>query len=101
MGDVDEGDGDDIASGGPLICTFLLGYRSLNSHMASSADMSSLSIHWLSESGYPFHLTKYWSRRFLPNCRESITRSISYSSSPLISSGTGRVKFSPWISVSW
>ena len=42
-----------------LICTSCLGFKCLNSLIASSANTSSLETHWLSKSGYPFHLTKY------------------------------------------
>ena len=42
-----------------LKCIRVLGFNSLKAHTLSSAKMSSLSTHILSESGYPFHLTKY------------------------------------------
>ena len=42
-----------------LICILASGFDSLKVHTLSSAKTSSLSTHMLSESGYPFHLTKY------------------------------------------
>ena len=42
-----------------LICVRALGFDSLKARTLSSANTSSLSTHMLSESGYPFHLTKY------------------------------------------
>ena len=77
-----------------------LGYCCLYSCRASLAVMSSQLTHWLSESWYPFHLMRYWTLRFLPWCWESRIRSTSYSSSPLIRSGGGWVKFGLWSSVS-
>jgi hypothetical protein len=83
-----------------LICVSAPGFEALNSRTLSSANTSSLSTHMLSESGYPSHLTKYCSRRLLPNRRESRIFSTEYSSSPSINSGVGRVKFGPCIVVS-
>ena len=42
-----------------LKCVLASGFESLNARTLSSANTSSLSTHMLSESGYPFHLTKY------------------------------------------
>src|ERR1700744_1816424 len=86
-----EGGEDDSAAGAFFKCVSFVGFRSLNSQMASSAEISSLLTHSLSESGYPFHLTRYCSFRPLPVRRELMTRSISYSSCPSVSSGTGRL----------
>ena len=42
-----------------LICVLASGFDSLKARTLSSAKTSSLSTHMLSESGYPFHLTRY------------------------------------------
>ena len=83
-----------------LICVIAVGRRLLNISSASSACMSSQFTHWLSESGYPFHLTRYCTLRPLPWRLESRTFSTSYSSAPSIRSGGGRWKLGPWKSVS-
>src|SRR6266702_412131 len=70
-----------------LICVLVVGFRFLNSLIASGAWMSCLSTHSLSESGYPFHLIRYCLLRPLLNCRESRIFSISYSSSLSMRSG--------------
>src|ERR1700761_751948 len=46
-----------------LICVFLVGWRRWNSLTSSSACTLSASSHWLSELGYPSHLTRYCSLR--------------------------------------
>src|ERR1700744_5112479 len=84
-----EEDEDDSAVGGLLKCISFVGFRSLNSQMASSAEISCLLTHSLSESGYPFHLTKYCSFRPHLVHRELMMQSISYSSWPSVSIGTG------------
>ena len=71
-------------------CISLLGFAHLNSQMASSAFSWSQSSHWLSESGYPAHLTRYCSLRPRPLQRESSIFSTSNSSTPSTSSGGGR-----------
>ena len=43
----------------PFMCDIASGFFLLKSTKALSACMSSQSTHWFSESGYPFHLTKY------------------------------------------
>src|ERR1700735_4531966 len=73
-----------------LICVSDAGFDCLNSRTASSANTSFLSTHWFSESGYPFHLTRYCSLRPLPNFRESRIFSTSYSSALSTKSGGGR-----------
>src|SRR3984957_12543045 len=73
-----------------LICVSDAGFDCLNFRTASSANTSFLSTHWFSESGYPFHLTRYCSLRPLPNFRESRIFSTSYSSALLTKSGGGR-----------
>ena len=42
-----------------LKCVLASGFNSLKVRTLSLANTSSLSTHILSESGYPFHLTKY------------------------------------------
>src|SRR6202012_2161997 len=84
-----------------LICVGAWGCLFWKSLSASSACRSFQSTHWLSESGYPFHLIRYWTLRPLPYLLASRTRSTSYSSSPSIRSGGGCAKFGPWKSVSW
>ena len=59
-------DGVSVLDSNILICEIALGYCCLYSCRASSADMLSQLTHWLSKSGYPFHLTRYWTLRFLP-----------------------------------
>jgi hypothetical protein len=59
----------------PLVLTVVLwvtdeGLRCLNSSRALSACMSFQLTHSLSESGYPFHLTRYWTLCPLPCCLE-------------------------------
>jgi hypothetical protein len=54
----------------------------------------------LSLSGYPSHLTRYWSFFDRPVFQCPMIRSTWYSSSPLISSGEGWEKFGPWVVVS-
>ena len=78
-----------------LICEMAPGFRFRNFASASSACISSQLTHWLSEEGYPFHLTRYWTLRPRPYVLESKISSTSYSSSPLIRSGGGCVKFAP------
>src|SRR6266702_2218600 len=72
-----------------LICVFDAGFQFSNSLIASGAWISRLSTHSLSESGYPFHLTRYCRLCVLPNCRESRIFLTSYSSSLLTKSGGG------------
>ena len=82
-----------------LKCVIVLGFFFLKSASALSACKSSQLTHWFSESGYPFHLTRYCTLHpllYLHDCR---TSSISYSSSPSIRSGGGFVKLGPWSSV--
>ena len=74
-----------------LICVITSGFFFLKSASASSACKSSQSTHWLSDSGYPFHLTKYCTLHPLPNFCDCRTSSTSYSSSPSIRSGGGLV----------
>src|SRR6266702_5960791 len=61
-----------------------------NSLIASSTNTSSLLTHWFSESGYPFHFTRYCSLRLLPECRRSRIFSTLYSSNPSTRSGGRR-----------
>jgi hypothetical protein len=56
--------------------------------------------HILSLSGYPSHLTKYWSSFPRPIFRCPMICSTWYSSSPSTNSGGGREKFGPWAVVS-
>src|SRR6266702_1421164 len=72
-----------------LICVFVAGFRFSNSLIMSGAWTSHLSTHSLSESGYPFHLTRYCFFHLLPNCWESRIFSTSYSSSLSTRSGAG------------
>src|ERR1700761_6900971 len=74
-----------------LICVIAFGRLPLNSLIASSAVSCSASSHWLSESGYPTHLTRYCTLRLRPRTLESRICSTSYSSSLLIRSGGGLV----------
>src|SRR5580692_6353774 len=73
-----------------LKCVSLVGLRRWNWRTNSSADTFRLSSHWLSASGYPFHLIKYCNLRPLPVLRESRMFSTSYSSSLSTNSGGGR-----------
>ena len=73
-----------------LICTSEAGFKVLNSCKALSAKTSSLSTHWFSESGYPFHLTRYCSFCLLLNRCKSRILSTSYSSTLSTKSGGGR-----------
>ena len=84
-----------------LICVGALGCCFWKSSRASSACRSSQLTHWLSKSGYYFHLIKYWILHPLPCHLESKICSTSYSSSPLIRSGGGCTKLGPWKSISW
>src|SRR6266702_4072078 len=54
-----------------LICVFVAEFRFSNSFIASGVWMFRLSTHSLSESGYPFHLTRYCFFCPLLNCRAS------------------------------
>ena len=83
-----------------FMCDTALGFFFLKSTITSSACKSSQSTHWFSDSGYPFHLTRYCTLRPLPNLRDCRISSTLYSSSPSIRSGGGLVKFGPWSSVS-
>ena len=79
-----------------FMCDTALGFFCLKSAKASSACKSSQSTHWFSESGYPFHLTRYCTLRPLLNFLDCRISSISYSSSPSIRSGGGLTKLAPW-----
>src|SRR6266702_5106608 len=70
-----------------LICVFVAEFWFSNSLIASGAWTFCLSTYSLSESGYPFHLTRYCFFRPLLNCRESRIFSTSYSSSLSMRSG--------------
>src|SRR6266702_1624870 len=72
-----------------LICTFVTEFEFSNSLIASGAWTFHRSTHSLSESGYPFHLTRYCFLHPLLNCRESRILSISYSSLLSTRSGAG------------
>ena len=74
------GDGSCSVSSPLLICEMASGLCSLNFASASSACMSSQLTHWLSEEGYPFHLTRYWTLCPQPCFLESKISSTSYSS---------------------
>src|SRR5258708_6249301 len=63
-----------------LMYIFWAEFEALNSAMALSVNMSCWLTHWFSESGYPFHLIRYWSLCPLPKHRESRTFLTSYSS---------------------
>ena len=84
----------------PFMCDIASGFFLLKSTRFSSACRSFQSTHMFSESGYPFHLTKYWTLRPLPCLRDCRISLISYSSSPSIRSGGGLIKLGPWSSVS-
>ena len=83
-----------------FMCDAAAGFFILKSAIISSACRSFQSTHWFSDSGYPFHLTRYCTLRPLPNLHDWRTSSTSYSSSPSIRSGGGLVKLGPWSSVS-
>ena len=83
-----------------FMCDTAAGFFFLNSAITSSACKSSQSTHWFSDSGYPFHLTRYCTLRPCPNLHNWRISSTSYSSSPSIRSGGGLVKLGPWSSVS-
>ena len=83
-----------------FMCDIAAGFFFLKSAISSSACRSSQSTHWFSDSGYPFHLTRYCTLPLLPNFCDCKTSSTSYSSSPSIRSGGGFVKLGPWSSVS-
>ena len=83
-----------------FMCDTAAGFFFLKSAIILSACKSSQSTHWFSDSGYPFHLTRYCTLRPLPYFRDWRMSSTSYSSSPLIRSGGGLVKLGPWSSVS-
>ena len=83
-----------------FMCDIVSGFFFLKSAITSSACKSSQSTCWLSDSGYPFHLTRYCILRPLPNFHDCRTSSTLYSSSPSIRSGGGLVKFGLWSLVS-
>ena len=83
-----------------FMCKTAAGFFFLKSAIALSACKSSQSTHWFSDSGYPFHLTRYCTLCPFPNRLDCKISSTSYSSSPSIRSGGGLVKFGPWSSVS-
>ena len=83
-----------------FMCDIASGFFFLKSAIASSACKSFQLTHWLSDSGYPFHLTRYCTLRPLPNFHDWRISSTLYSSSPSIRSGGGLVKFGPWSLVS-
>jgi hypothetical protein len=87
--DMEQWDGD-FPVWSRLKCVSLVGLRRWNWRISSSADTFRLSSHWLSASGYPFHLIKYCSLRPRPVLRESRMFSTSYSSSLSTNSGGGR-----------
>ena len=89
-----------VSSPSAFMCDTALGFFFLKSTRASSMCRSSQLTHWFSESGYPFHLTKYCTLRPLPNFLDCRISSILYSSSPSIRSGGGFVKFDLWSLVS-
>ena len=74
-----------------LICVIASGHLFLNSLIASSTVSWSTSNHWLLESGYPTHLTRYYTLLLHLLALESKICSTSYSSSWLIRSGGGLV----------
>ena len=76
-----------------FMCDTAAGFFFLKSAIISSTCKSSQLTHWLSDSGYPFHLMRYCTLRPLPNFRDWRISSTSYSSSPPIRSGGGLVKF--------
>src|SRR6185437_892802 len=61
-------------------------YSTINSNAPSNVSIGS---HVASESGYPFHRTRYWSILCLPYCRLSRIRSTSHSFSPPSPVATG------------
>ena len=79
-----------------FMCDTASGFFCLKSAKASSACRSSQSTHWFSESGYPFHFTRYCTLHPLPNFLDCRISSISYSSFPLIRSGGGLMNLAPW-----
>ena len=79
-----------------FMCDTAAGFFFLKSAIASSACKLSQSTHWFSDSGYPFHLTRYCTLRPFPNFRDRRISLTSYSSSPSIRSGGGLVKLGPW-----
>ena len=95
--------GDLLSSFAPLpsafMCNTAAGFFFLKSAITSSACRLSQSTHWFSDSGYPFHLTRYCTLCPFPNLRDCRISSTSYSSSPSIRSGGGLVKLGPWSSV--
>src|SRR6266702_8447027 len=78
-----------------------VGYRRKKSAISSvSCFRCSTGSQVLSLVGKPFHLTREWSLRPRPCRRTFCISSASYSSSPSIRLGGGRVKFGPCNAVS-
>ena len=91
---------DSVSLPSAFMCDITAGFFFLKSAITSSACKSSQSTHWFSDSGYPFHLTRYCTLHPLPNFCDCRISSTSYSSSPSTRSGGGLVKLGPWSSVS-
>src|SRR5258708_12992941 len=83
-----------------LIYVFGLDLEASYSATASSAKTSRWLTHWFSESGYPFHLIRYWSLCPFPNFWWSRIFSTLYSSPPSSISGRRCDKFLPSLRLS-